>query len=450
MHKALNAIRRATKETPFEGRIWLVGGGVRDPMLGRPEPNDLDLVTDLDAPKLARLLRKKEVSSIAPVIYPRFGTALVRVAGANVELATTRKESYESSSRKPKVEPASLEEDARRRDFTINALFRNLHTDELYDPLGTGLADLKKRLLRSPLAPKTTFRDDPLRMLRAVRLRWALGFEPAPGLYQAIRAERRRLEIISGERIRDELVKMLALPSSYCCLRDLYDLGLLQIFAPELADTVGVEQGSFHHLDVWNHTLLVLKNAGTSDLTVSLAALLHDVGKPATRTIDEKGRIRFFGHEVAGAEIAEKILRRLKFSNEQILPVKKLIKGHMRLTGLPEFTDAAARRLLRDMGDDLERFLKLIEADSRGLKKGVKRMDLGPVRKKLRKVKKAQPKRGFESPLSGKEIMKIAALAEGPEVGRIKNLLREKVLEGEISARDKSAARELVRKEMRK
>jgi len=421
--------------------VWLVGGAVRDPLLGKPEPNDFDLVTDRDALELARLLHSKGVSSIAPVLYPRFGTALVRVEGSNVEIVTARKESYEAGSRKPDVEPASLLDDAKRRDFTVNALLKNLHSGELLDPLGCAVADLESRVLRTPLEPAATFRDDPLRMLRAVRFRWQLGFEPAEGLYEAIRAERERLRIISGERIREELVRMLGLPDAHRCLKDLMDLGLLEIFAPELCSMPGVEQGSYHHLDVWDHTLVVLREAGTGDLTLSLAALLHDVGKPQTRAVDDKGQIRFFGHESAGAEIAERILRRLKFPNELVLPVVRLVKNHMRLTGVPKFTDSAARRLLRDLGEDSGRLIDLIEADGKGLKRGVKTLDLNLVRERLEEVAREKPETGFDSPLTGDEIKEFLNLEEGPEVGRLKSLLAEKVLEGELSPEDKEGAK---------
>lgn len=466
MHPALEAIRQATAGAPFKGRLWLVGGAVRDELLGRPHPNDFDIVLgdpQRDAPlwpeaenagktersppgavELARFLHEQGISTIAPVTYPRFGTALSHVGGANIELATARKESYVDESRKPDVEPATLEEDARRRDFTVNAMMRNLHTGELYDPLGSGLADLKMKVLRTPLEPKATFYDDPLRMLRAVRFRWQLGFEPAAGLYDAIRAEAERLKIISAERIRDEFVKMLMLSDGDKALEDLRLLGLLRIFAPELEAMKGVEQGHFHHLDVWDHTLLVLRNAGTGDVILSLATLLHDIAKPRTRFIDEEGHTRFFGHESIGAEMARELLRRLKFSNDQIEPVVRLVKNHMRLGSAPRFTHAAARRLIRDMDDQLDRLLALVDADARGLKTGAKKIDLDPIRKRIDEVRLATPRPQLKSPLSGEEIMALTGLSEGPEVGRLKELLVEEVIEGHLEPGDKLAAKEII------
>jgi poly(A) polymerase len=438
-------LKRETAGTPYEGRLWLVGGAVRDDLLGRPTPTDLDIVLESDALALANLLREKGVSDIDPVVYPRFGTALLRVSGIDVELITARRESYESASRKPTVESATLEEDALRRDFTVNTLLRNIHTDELRDPLGTGLSDLKGKVLRTPLDPRATFHDDPLRMLRAVRFRWQLGFHPAPGLYEAVKEEAARLRIISAERIRDEWVKMLILPDADRAQVDLMELGLFRIFAPEFEAMKGVEQGAFHHLDVWEHSLLVLRNVGPGDLTLSLAAFLHDVGKPPTRSLDEEGHIRFFGHEAVGAEIARDLLRRLKFSNDQIEPIAKLVRNHMRLGSMPHFTPAAARRLIRDMDGQVEDLLHLVEADANGLKRGVRRLDLTPVRKRLEEVQRETPRSILESPLSGEEIMRITGLSPGREVGKIKDMLIERVLEGDLQPGDKEGAEELIR-----
>jgi len=446
MHPALEQIAQASRGTEFENQLWIVGGAVRDELLGLAHKNDFDLVTVRSAPALAELLFQQGVSAIAPVVYARFGTAMLQIADTQIELITARKESYDESSRKPEVEPTTLEEDARRRDFTCNALLRNLHSGELYDPLGNGLEDLKAKVLRTPLEPQATFYDDPLRMLRAVRFRWQLGFTPAPGLYEAIHETKERLAIISAERIRDELFKMLLLESAPDALQDLMDLELLDIFAAELRAMVDVEQGSYHHLDVWKHSLLVLKNVGPGDIGLSLAALLHDVGKPPTRFIDEEGNTRFFGHESVGEEMSRKLLRGLKLPEKDIDRVALLVRNHMRLGSSPEFSPAAARRLIRDMDGEVESLLKLVEADASALKRGVKKLDLTPIRQRLQDVQKATPKSVLISPLSGEEIMEILGVEAGPEVGRWKNLLTEKVLEGEILPGDKGAAKKMLRK----
>ncbi len=439
MKEAADAIRVALEGTDIENRVWVVGGALRDELLGRPFSGEVDLVTDLDVGECAKALFAAGASSV-PVIYPRFGTAMVRVGQTNVEIVTARRESYESESRKPRVERATLAEDARRRDFTVNTLLRPLRGGEILDLLGCGLDDLRSRTLRTPLEPESTFRDDPLRMLRAVRFRWALGFDPAPGLYEAIRMACGRLRIVSGERIRDELVKMLALPEADRAMADLMDLGLFDAFAPELALMRGVEQGEYHHLDVWGHSLLVLRNAGSGDLGVSLAALLHDVGKPVTRRVEGSGRTRFLGHEVLGARKAGLLLERLRFPKAQITVVQKLIRNHMRLGGASEFTMSAARRLLRDMGADLEKFLKLVEADSKSRKPGLEKLDVKAVRRRLSEALAEATTEQLESPLTGAEIMEELGLAAGPAVGHWKRKLLEEVLDGRIPAGDRGAA----------
>lgn len=441
MSDALDRIAQVTRETPFEGCLWLVGGAVRDELLGKDQGADFDIVLESDALAFAKFLWDQKLSDIAPVVYPRFGTAMVRISGTDMELVTARRESYDSESRKPDVEPATLEEDAQRRDFTVNTLLRNIHSGELRDPLGTGLRDLNDKVLRTPLDPVATFYDDPLRMLRAVRFRWKLGFEPAPGLYESITSEADRLRIVSEERIRDEWLKMLLLPDASKAMQDLMDLGLLKRFIPEFETMVGVEQGSYHHLDVWHHTLLVLENTPKGDVVRALAALFHDIGKPSTRFIDEEGNTRFFGHESVGAEMTRKILQRLKFSNEGVEEVALLVRNHMRLGSMKEFTPSAARRLLRDMDGEVDRLLDLVEADTASLRPGVKQLDLEPIRQRLAEVSMSTPRSTLESPLTGKEIMELLHLTPGPEVGKWKNFLLEKVLEGELEPGDKEAAK---------
>ena len=450
MHPVLAKIQDAVQGTAFHGDLFLVGGAVRDEVLGLPESNDFDLVTRGSSGELAALLHSQGLADFAPVTFERFGTGMVEIDGLKIELVTARKESYAKNSRKPKVTPGTYRDDAERRDFTINTLMRSLKTWELIDPLGVGLDDLKKGILRTPLDPVKTFDDDPLRMLRAVRFRWRFNLEPAKGLYDAIYMRHGRLKIISFERIRDELSKMLLHPSASDALGDLMKLKLFEVIAPEFSKMVGCDQGDYHDADVWNHTRKVVANAHlhTPDLRLVLAALLHDVGKPATRSLDGNGKIRFFGHEAVGETMTREILHRWKLPGDDIDHVARLVKNHMRLGSAPEFSDSAARRLIRDMGDDLERLLNLVDADANALKAGVRVFDLDAIRATIKRVQNETPANTLSSPLSGQEIMTIAKVSEGREVGRLKKLLEEAVLDGVFAPDEKTKAEDFLRRHL--
>lgn len=370
---------------------------------------------------------------------------MIRVAGSNVELVTARRESYSEESRKPDVEPATLLEDARRRDFTINTLLKNIHSGEIADPLKGGHADLNARILRTPLDANETFSDDPLRMIRAVRFRARFGLTPAPGLYEAISANLERLRIVSFERIRDEFEKMLAGPNASDALEDLMETGLLSVFAPEFAEGISIDQGSYHSKDVWGHTLDVVRKAEGSGLLVMLGALFHDIGKPRTRSVEPSGRVRFFGHEDVGAVMTSKILRRLKFSNDVIEDVSALVKNHMRLGSAVPFTKPAARRLRRDLGSLVESLLTLCEADAGALARIPKGIDFRAVRDRLKEVESSVENVTFDSPLSGEEIMTITGCEQGPNIGRYKRALSDAVVEGKVQPDDKEAAATLLR-----
>lgn len=447
MDSRLDKVRACLAGTAWEGKVFCVGGCVRDDLLGLPPSQDADLVLEGSSEEVAQHLFSQGAASAPPQVYSRFGTAMVMVDGLTIELASARTESYSSDSRKPDTAASSLDDDAKRRDFTINALMRNLHTGEILDLLGQGLSDLEARLLRTPLDPAATFADDPLRMLRAVRFRHRLGFSYAPGLEDAIRAMAPRTSMLSAERIRDELEKMLALESGPDALDDLMRLGLLEQFAPELAAMKGVEQGNFHHLDVWDHTLLVMRKAGAKDRLLTLACLLHDCGKPATRQVDSSGRTRFFGHERKGEEIAKDLLLRLRFSRSTALDAGLLVRSHMRLSSLGDKpTKGALRRLVRDLGAHLDQFFALVEADTLALKPGVEVMDVGLIRAKVEAMLAEDGAAVYESPISGGEIQKLFGLAPGPQVGRIKDALREAVIEGELEQGDVDGARRLAKR----
>jgi poly(A) polymerase len=443
----LSAIAQATLGTQWEGRLFLVGGAVRDELLGLSSSphGDFDIVLESDAGALARHLYDAKVSSIPPVVYPRFGTAMVRVAGGNVELVTARRESYSVDSRKPDVEPATLLDDALRRDFTINTLLKNIHTGEIADPLGQAYADLEAKILRTPLDANETFSDDPLRMIRAVRFRARFGLTPSHGLYEAVSNNLERLRIVSSERIRDEFEKMLVGPNAADSLDDLMQTGLLSVIAPEFSEGVGIDQGSYHSKDVWGHSLDVVRKAEGGELIVMLGALFHDIGKPRTRSVEPTGRVRFFGHEDVGATMTTKILRRLKFSNDVIEGVATLVKNHMRLGSAVPFTKPAARRLKRDLGKLVEPLLALCEADAGALARIPKGIDFRAVRDRLQEVESSVENVTFDSPLSGEEIMSITGCEQGPAVGRYKRALSDAVVEGKIQPDDKDAAAALLR-----
>lgn len=445
VHAALKRVAEVTVGSEFESQIWLVGGAVRDELLGGEPKDDFDLVTELDALRLAVLLRERGASSIEPVTYPRFGTAMVRVEGTNIEIVTARKESYEATSRKPVVQPSTLFEDARRRDFTVNTLRKNLHSHEFADPLGIGIEDLRSRVLRTPLDPVETFEDDPLRMLRAVRFRWKLGFAFAEGLDAAILATSERLKIVSEERIKEEFCKILLLGRASEALDDLMKLGLLDRFAPEFRLMVGVEQGSYHHLDVWDHTRLVVRNAGTGDLILALGCLFHDIGKPSTRSIDAAGATRFFEHEIVGEKVTRQVLQRLKFSGADIEAVASLVRNHMRLGSWSKWSDSAARRLIRDLGDQWRRLLALIEADVAALRPGLQTIDVGSIRSRLAAIESVTPATMLKCPLDGEEIMAVLGASPGPEIGRAKEHLDELVLEGRLAPNDRQGAIDALR-----
>lgn len=441
MRQALTRIAKALEGTSFAGKAYLVGGAVRDDLLGRRVDHDLDIVIEGDALAVAELLRERGVAKSVPVVYPRFGTAMVHIGSATVELVTARRESYDEESRKPHVEPASLAEDAARRDFTVNTLMRSLTTGELVDPLGRGLDDLRSKTLRTPVDPVATFHDDPLRMLRAVRFRWQLGFDYAEGLAEAVRNQAHRLSVISAERIKEEFAKILVLEQADKGMQDLLDLDLLAVFAPEFLPMAGCVQGGYHHLDVWGHTLLALRNAGPGDLVLNLAVLFHDIGKPSTKTVDERGQTRFFRHEVVGAEIALDVLRRLKFSKDESENVALLVRNHMRLNSMDSISPSAARRIIHDLGDNVGRWLDLIEADSKSLKPGVTKLDVDRVRRLLDETASATPQQELHSPLTGEEIMEATGLPPGPLLGTLKKMLLEDVLEGRIMTGDKTAGK---------
>jgi len=478
MDRILEILRRATRGSRYEGALYLVGGAVRDKFLRegeglregeapaepcdaaqqelrpptelRPpaEPEDIDIVIEGDAGELAQFLYETGLAEHPPVTYPRFGTAMISIAGRQVELVGARKESYDPDSRKPTTSPATLLEDVARRDFTINTLLENLHTGEVKDLTGLAQRDIGDKIIRTPQDPRITFDDDPLRMLRAVRFAARFEFTIHPDTYTAIREMATRLGIVSGERIRDEFVKIVMCPNAAWGLDTLRETGLLDQFAPELSAMHGVTQNIYHIYDVWTHTLKTLESIPVeSGMILRLTALLHDVGKVETRTVDENGAVHFYHHQTVGAKIARKLMRRLRFANSEIDRVAFLISMHLRVGEYDnQWSDAAVRRIVRDAGDRLEDAIRLTQADKAAANPNVPTVDLAALREHLARVKNEIAGERLVSPLSGREIMEVLGLEPGPEIGSIKAYLESEVIEGNLAPGDKAEARELVRR----
>lgn len=419
----LGLLRRAAADLGV--KAWVVGGYVRDKLLNRPHPNPDVVVEQGDALALAR--RFAELAGAPPpVTFERYGTAQVTLPGHLVEFVTARAESYAPDSRKPDVRPATLDEDLRRRDFTINTLLMDLG-GKIHDSLG-GRADLEAGLLRTPADPLRTFADDPLRMLRAIRFAAELGFNPAPNLIPAMRDMRSRLAppVISVERISDELRRMLASDRPKLALELLDDAGLLDLILPEIAACKGVVQTGYHTHDVFGHTLLTVA-ATPADLLLRVGALYHDVGKPATAGGDGT----FVGHEEVGATIAREALGRLRFAQKEIDVVAGLVRLHLRpVFYRAEWTDGAVRRLARDAGPLLDRLMALARADI-AASAYPEPEKLDELQARLQSVMTERPSR-LAPLVSGEDIMRLKGIGPGPEVGRIKQRLEELVIDGNL------------------
>jgi len=421
--------------------IYAVGGYVRDRLTGR-NSKDIDFVVVGDAMKFAGRLQK-DLHLRTLVRYPRFGTFMARYYGFTLEFVNARKESYYKNSRKPVTEQADLKSDLARRDFTINTMAMDISTEnygriiDVFD----GQKDLENGIIRTPLEPKKTFSDDPLRMMRAVRFAARFGFEIEEHTFSAIQESADRLAIVSIERIADEFNKILLTEKPSKGLQMLEDSGLLKIFLPEISALKGVQQKQkFHHKDVFYHTLEVLDNlAASSDkLELRLTSLLHDIAKPKTKRFIEGEGWTFHGHEVAGARMVSGILKRMRYSQEIIQYVKKLVRLHLRPMALvdSEVTDSAVRRLIFKSGDDIDDLMLLCRADitSKNPNKVEKyNNNYDIVLKKIAEVEERDRLRNFQPPVDGNEIMELFSLEPGPMVGKIKKFIEEAILNGQAA-----------------
>lgn len=421
---------------------WIIGGFIRDKLLGRPT-DEMDVVCIGDGIALAHAVADSLRPRPSVSFFKTFGTAQVKLPDLILEFVGARRESYRAHSRKPEVEPGTLEDDQNRRDFTINAMAMRLNGEgfgEIIDPFG-GLKHLKEGLLITPLDPVITFSDDPLRMMRAIRFAAQLGFTIHPSAFEAICSQKERIKIVSGERVIDEINKMIMSPRPSVGFDLMFRTGILEIIFPQMVALAGAQYiDGLGHKDNFYHTLQVLDNISehTDNLWLRWAAILHDIGKPPTKNFEEGHGWTFHGHEVVGARMVPKIFKQLKLpQNEKMKYVQKLVELHLRPISLTRenITDSAIRRLLYDAGDDFEDLMTLCSADITSKNKAkVKRFreNFEMVKLRCAEVEEKDNIRNWQPPVDGHEIMQIYGLSQGKAVGLLKNALREAILEGEI------------------
>jgi poly(A) polymerase len=429
---------------------YVVGGFVRDVILKRPS-KDIDFVCVGSGIALAEAVAEALGPKTHVTVFKNFGTAQIKVDDLEVEFVGARKESYRSDSRKPVVEDGSLEDDQKRRDFTINALAISVNKKifgDLIDPFD-GVGDMKRKIIRTPLDPDITFSDDPLRMMRAIRFASQLNFDIEADTFSSLMKQKERIKIVSQERIIEELNKIIisAVPSYGFKL--LFHSGVLKEFFPEMVLLHGVEYvGNNAHKDNFFHTLQVLDNVAkvSDDLWLRWAAILHDIAKPQTKRYDKTHGWTFHGHEEKGARMVPGIFRRLKLPMDQRMEfVQKLVRLHLRPIPLSkEVTDSAVRRLLFDAGDAIEALMKLCRADvtSKNLQKVdriLKNFDL--VEQKMKEVEEKDHVRNFQPPVTGDEIIRMYNLPPSKVIGELKDRIKDAILDGEIrNDRDEALA----------
>ncbi len=437
---------------------FVVGGYVRDRILGRANKKDIDVVCVGSGIKLAEQVAEQLHPKPRLVVYRRFGTAMFRHKGMEIEFVGARKESYRKDSRKPAVEEGTLEDDQYRRDFTINTLAVSLNERNfgtLIDPF-EGMSHLEEKKIITPLNPDKTFSDDPLRMMRAIRFAAQLpGFFIEEKTLEAISKNATRIRIVSKERITIELEKILATPKPSIGFKLLFDTGLLELIFPEMAALHGVEfKNGKGHKDNFYHTLEVVDNLclKTTNIWLRWSAVMHDIAKPPTKRFNSEAGWTFHGHEALGASMVPKIFKRMRLPLDgKMKYVQKLVRLHLRPISLTKenITDAAVRRLIFEAGADIDDLMLLCEADitSKNPKK-VKRYleNYEMVRERIQEVEKGDELRNWQPPISGELIMETFGIKPSKEVGDIKNAIREAILDGDIANNYEEAYAFMLRK----
>ena len=451
LYKIISSVASENGQT-----VYAVGGYVRDLLMGRATPTDIDFVTEQSGIALAKSIAEQVAPEQKVSVFKTYGTAMFRYEDLELEFVGARKESYSEDSRNPAVEQGSLEDDQKRRDFTINAMAISLNQEnfgELIDPFN-GRQDLADKILRTPLEPRQTYSDDPLRMMRAIRFACVLDFQIEAHSLQAIKEEAERITIVSMERIMTEFNKIMLSAKPSKGLKILEETGLLDHILPELTALKGIDEVDGHtHKDNFFHTLEVVDNIAqnTDKLWLRWAALLHDIGKAPTKKFEKGTGWTFHGHEYLGSKMLKPLFKRLKLPlGNDLKYVQKLVKMHARPIALvtDNASDSALRRLVFDSGEDLEDLFTLCKADitTKNHAKQTKfKKNYEYVAQKIKEVEERDRVRNFQPPISGEEIMQLFGIKPGKEIGILKEKVKEAILEGEIENNPEQAKNFVLR-----